>query len=358
MINIRLLAAIFALLAGPAAAQITLTGVGPGVKPGTVYAGPGDIVSGATAWYGLRAYTKAFATGSNPAINIRRASDNSTTDVNILNTGRVDIASATTFGGVDVTGTGAIAGGSTLTLTGAHIGDTVSGTGVLRGTIIVSGTSPTWQVNYSQSVSSTTMTARWGLYVTEFYDQTGNGNHLLQATTANQPQLLMNCIGTLPCIAFANANSQFMDVTIGTQSQPQTVSFVGERAIGLQEGGIIGGDQADASMETADSTPNQWDIYAGTGALYFTAMDATYHGANVTFNDGSSVANVDGIETSGISTGTNPIGGLMAIGSHFGTRFADIWMGEVGLWPVAFSAGNRTNVCHNQFQYWAFATAC
>ena len=61
------------------------------------YVGPGDIVSGAIAWYGLRAYNLAYTTGTNKAINIRRASDNTTTDIVILTSGALDIATAATF---------------------------------------------------------------------------------------------------------------------------------------------------------------------------------------------------------------------------------------------------------------------
>ena len=55
------------------------------------YVGPGDIVSGATAWYGLRAYSAAIAaTGTQKAINIRRASDNTTKDILIRKSGNLD----------------------------------------------------------------------------------------------------------------------------------------------------------------------------------------------------------------------------------------------------------------------------
>ena len=89
---------ILALLLGPCAnAQISLTGAGAGgsvISGGTTYIGPGDVVSGATAWYGLRGYNAAFATGSKAAINVRRATDNTTSDINILANGNLDIATA------------------------------------------------------------------------------------------------------------------------------------------------------------------------------------------------------------------------------------------------------------------------
>ena len=89
------------------------------------YVGPGDIVSGATAWYGLRAYSAAIAaTGTQKAINIRRASDNTTKDILIRKSGNLDPTTAATF------------------------------------------------------CASTTC------YVTTWYDQTGNGNDVAQGTNA------------------------------------------------------------------------------------------------------------------------------------------------------------------------------
>ena len=62
------------------------------------YVGPGDIVSGATAWYGLRAYSAAVAaTGTQKAINISRASDNTTKDILIRKSGNLDTPTAATF---------------------------------------------------------------------------------------------------------------------------------------------------------------------------------------------------------------------------------------------------------------------
>src|ERR1017187_4230663 len=61
------------------------------------YLGPGDTVASAASWWGLRAYNCAYASGSNFAITIRRASDNTTANVLILQTGVMDAVSAGTF---------------------------------------------------------------------------------------------------------------------------------------------------------------------------------------------------------------------------------------------------------------------
>jgi hypothetical protein len=57
--------------------------------PGGSYTGPGDVVSGAYAWYGLRGYSAAYATGSNPALDLVDQAGANPLTVNILSNGRL-----------------------------------------------------------------------------------------------------------------------------------------------------------------------------------------------------------------------------------------------------------------------------
>lgn len=84
----------------------------------------------------MRAYTNAYAYAQNPAAIIRRASDNATQTIGLLPSGQFDSATAS---------------------------------------------------NFCTSTSC---------FVQQLYDQTGNGNDLSTTTTANQPQLVFNCLGT------------------------------------------------------------------------------------------------------------------------------------------------------------------
>ena len=63
------------------------------------YVGPGDVVSGAAAWYGLRGYNAAYSTGSNPAVNIRRASDSHTCDLLVTSAGAIGNTANCSTGG-------------------------------------------------------------------------------------------------------------------------------------------------------------------------------------------------------------------------------------------------------------------
>jgi hypothetical protein len=56
----------------------------PRVVTASAYVGPGDIVSSAFAWWGLRGYTAAYSTGSNPALDLVDQAGANQLTVNIL----------------------------------------------------------------------------------------------------------------------------------------------------------------------------------------------------------------------------------------------------------------------------------
>jgi len=75
-----------------------LIGVGPMQLPvAGGYTGPGDVVGGAYAWWGLRAYS--LATIGNNCVKLRRDSDDATQDFITLANGSLDVASIATFKG-------------------------------------------------------------------------------------------------------------------------------------------------------------------------------------------------------------------------------------------------------------------
>ena len=75
-----------------------LLGTSRPTPAGSSYVGPLDAAGiSATACYSLRACSASYATGSNYAITVRRASDNTPTNVLILSNGNLDVASAASF---------------------------------------------------------------------------------------------------------------------------------------------------------------------------------------------------------------------------------------------------------------------
>lgn len=197
-----------ALAAYSKLAQAQLNQVPVFTVPGSssTYIGPGDFASAAAAFM-LRGYSAATQTVA-LCINLRRSSDNVQQDFGLAN-GNLDQDSIGTFGGVNATGTGALTG-TTLTFTGGVIGGQVTGGTVAAGTVIVSGASPTWQVNISQTVASATLSVANALFVTKLYDQTGGGNDAVQVTAANQPYLILNAENNRPGIYFGASSSLYL----------------------------------------------------------------------------------------------------------------------------------------------------
>jgi hypothetical protein len=371
------LALFLALIASPCwaqSSQMLLLGAGGGLT----YTGPGDIVSGATAWYGLRAYNAAYATGSNNAVNVRRASDNTTQNIVILSNGQLDIATATTFAGVDQTATCSTSGSSTtLSCTGAsatpNSSEPLTGTGFVQPAYSVScgafvAGAGTCTMNVAQNISSTTVTFHVALFITEIFDQTGGNNcgsascNLLQATAANQPQLLPSCVNSQPCMLLTGT-SLLQSAHALTQSTTASFSAAADRTASTGKSvWILDGtnNTSDGSGIQARTTANSWALIASNNVnITVTASDSAWHAANGENGTSSQgVINIDGTDsaTSSTSNGTASTTPLMALGS--GAAF----LAEGGIWEAKlFSSGNRTSICKNQQAFYGasnFGATC
>lgn len=322
------------------------------------YQGPGDIVAGATAWYGLRGYSAAYAaTGTGKAVNVRRASDNTTSDIVILTNGNLDIATANTFATVDATATASATASTTLNLTASsstpHVGSTITGAGVVQPCYIISvgsfaaGTG-TVVVNAVQTLAAVSISMQYGLFVTEMYDQSGNGANATQATAGSQPQLLPLCLnsGTLPGIQFNGSNN--FATTVGALTQPWTLSFVANRYAAFTTFGELFYDVGSHGI-TWNNSANSMYEYAGS-VVPFTISDATLHAVQGVANAASSVVNVDGTETTGNFGSSNVSANAQFGGPSFPMTAR---LGEFGAWSaIGFSSGQRPSMRTNQKSYW------
>ena len=344
------------------------------VASGATYVGPGDIVSGATAWYGLRAYNAAYATGSNNAINVRRASDNTTSNIVILANGNLDIATANAFAGVDATASATATASTTLNLTGAtpHVGSTITGTGVTQPCYIVSvgsfaGGTGTVVVNAAQTLAAVSISMQYGLYVTEAYDQTGNGNHFIQATASKQPQLLPNCgtaISSLPCLYFASASSQGLvtAATIPTVSMPWLFYGVAYKISGSGEMEIFA--QTSSRDAGFSGTSGSCEFYSGTGGSVAIATvtgcpAAAWIQYDFNYNTASSNAYINGTSTAAANISTNGSASAASIGQYFsGSNYLNGYEAAGGFWPLGWSSAVQKSVCQQDSSYYSLGLTC
>lgn len=98
-IKFTVLLGVLVFLTDPGKAQLSTTFAGLGT-PVASYVGPGDIVSGATVFYSLRAYTAAIAAaGTQKLVNLQRSSDSHTCDVLVATSGGMGLTANCSTGG-------------------------------------------------------------------------------------------------------------------------------------------------------------------------------------------------------------------------------------------------------------------
>lgn len=135
----------------------------------STYVGPGDIiVSGWDVWGGLRGFSAAYSTGSNPAIDIMDQSNANPLTVNILSTGLLNVAAVATW-------------------VAAHSVTTIK--------------------------------------ISKIYDQSGNGKHFDNVGTNIYPVLTLNDNGALPCITSSRASFPWPDLATTANSADITNPF-------------------------------------------------------------------------------------------------------------------------------------
>lgn len=291
---LRLLALLI-VLASPASAQTLLGVAGPnnsygGSSSPSGYQGPGDIATGAIAFYSAgRAYNAAYATAQNPL---------------------ADLVDTTT-------------GLATCTIN--------AGTnGYVNLTAIVCPTgAPLVNV-----VTFCTVTHA-GCSVTKLYDQTGNGNHVVQATLANMPGLTLSAQNGLPCPAGTN-NVAVNLATSGniSQSAPYTVTAVAERTGSFTTVQRIVSGQVAGGFSFLNSANS---IRANNGAaVTLTAADSVFHAMLVVASAIDPLFAID--SSANTTTSTNGTTTLSEQQTYMGLTVANTallsgYVCESGLWP-------------------------
>lgn len=239
--------------------------------------------------YGLRRLLTSYST--NKLINIRRASDNATTDIGFTATGAIDIATATTF------------------------------------------------------CNATTCS------VVTWYDQSGAGGNLVQATAGNQPALIFTCLGSYPCI---QSTAGTMTLTSASNYTPATglatISAVGLRVTGggvctfLREDGTSGN-------QLRGGNAGFWRLQGSAGTLEATAADSTWHAGIGIANGASSTLTIDGVNATGSITNGTAAGAP----AFTGVASSTCQVTEAAFWDnVALSATIRTMLNANQRAWWGF----
>jgi hypothetical protein len=276
--------------------SVLLTGAGKHGVAAAAYQGPGDVItSGWIAWWGLRAFS--VATKGTNCCRVKQNSSDTGDELDIITnatTGVVDNASIT-----------------------SHLaGSTVPGVGRFY----------------------------------TLYDQSGNSRPVLDVGATCL--VILTAHGT-PYTA-SGAGSLVTAAIATTFSQPFTVVHVSRTSAGSGQNIVwSAGTPEVGHTHGGAGGANTVYMYAGGGAPYTAAAEATIHALIHVFDGASSVINVDGTDTTGLSTGGSGIGGggTMNYPSSSGTHT----MFECGVYNGILDAGQRASLIANMKTYYGIS---
>lgn len=257
---------------------------------GSSYTGPGDIVSGAFAWYGLRGYSAAYSTGSNPAIDVVDQAGANPLTANILSNGRLDVASISAW------------------------------------------------------VTANSVTT---IKVTKLYDQTGNARHIVQATLANMPVLNLTGFGSLPALVYVGANSERLSTaSTYTMAQPLTLSGVYNHTASASTTEVFGFANRPIIAHTGSNLTR--GLNPTTSLASQTKNDGSWNTVHAVNDGAASALYVDAAQ---LVTGTTAGGASaqpIAIGMNSFSNYPTMSAVELGIWGVAFNSTQAGDVNTNQ----------
>jgi len=306
-----ILTAVISFIGLNARAQVGQIPGWPPVQPaasGASYQGPGDVVSGALIWYGVRCYAEAY---SGNVMDVTDAATGSTTGT------RLQCAS-----------------------------------GVVSA--LVSASACTFVTG--NACSSLATTCAVSCNVVTKYDQSGTNTctgaipcNVTQATNADRPTLNTNCIGGKYCLVFTSA--QFLADSVGpasTISPPYTITAVCERTptSNSTQDCISWGSAGRAQL--GYGTTNNGFVYAGSSVNVSGVTDAVWHSINAyvpTTGFGNFYA--DGTLTGSLTVGASTIASTHVPYISGANKLVGNFT-EGGLWNFQFTTGQYQSMCENE----------
>lgn len=306
-----------------AGCSMLLCGAGSSGGGAPAFQGPGDIVSGATAWYGLRAFSSAKR--GTKAINL---CDNAGANCTDISTDAV---------------TGKLNNPGTL---GAN----------------------------NCATSNTCLIKIW-------YDQSGalscggSACDESQATNANMATLTFSCVNSLPCAVFAGAQFYVSPATLASWASG-TISAVANRTGAFTSAGNIAsyGPNTGSANLNFRQVASAVQMFQGTGGIFISNItDSNYHAFQAAFNAASSDLMCGG--SAGTSCSNAGVSNSLSPGSSAVSSSATICIGaqqqaasstclatnspltgqltEVGVWNgTVFTGTQQTNMNANQITAW------
>lgn len=153
-------------------------------------------------------------------------------------------------------------------------------------------------------------------------DLSGNGNHVIQATTSAKPTVDADGINSKRCVSFDGGDFLALaDFVGGAETQPNTVLCVvqlGSHA--ASQANMIDSGLNERHTVYRGSTGN-WTMFAGAEVGSGDTADASLHLHAVVFNGASSKQYIDGTEIGAGNAQTNNMNGISLGAFESGTAF-------------------------------------
>ena len=192
-------------------------------------------------------------------------------------------------------------------------------------------------------------------YVTIWYDQSGNGRNATQASTSQQPAIVLSGVvqraNSQPAVVFDGVSQTMASAAVGLINQPFTRNSV-FKELKYVQGHVF--NSVGGNPNNALYFPNYTSVqmYAGSfgaqssfSAGNMAVMTEVYNGAN-------SFLDQNGNATNSVNPGSNGMNGIQ-IASYDGTSyFSNIAVSEVIIAPALINNSDRQNLENNQQNYY------
>jgi hypothetical protein len=287
-------------------AQPALTGAGgSAVTAAATYTGPGDIVSGALFFYGGKAYSAALAAANTPLYNAARVADGHTCDI--------------------------------LAATGGGAGNTANCS------------------NSGDNGEAATTFCTTTCHAAEIYDQIGTG------CGGSNCNISIASDGERPIITFSGTNMYLVcaGACDGTTTnaisitQPFTLSSVINNSSEGVQSNWWGCSPLQYGVQNIGA--NTWFIFAGGAVPSASATDGSFHAIQGVYNNASSDIYIDGsANASNLSSNTGCTTTGMQLFEFGGTQQVQGSLGQLGVWLVAFTTGQKSSMNSNEHSNWGF----
>ena len=189
-------------------------------------------------------------------------------------------------------------------------------------------------------------------------DQTGNGNDVTQATIANRPTLVVATLGSATVYAqFVGATPQILvSSTSSAFTKPFTAIDFSERNGAFTTTGAILGFKGTNTGEFQYSNATNTVRIINLTTLSATAADSAFHSIIGVFNNTTSALVVDGSATSGASGSANVASSQFCIadfsGCTTGTAPGTMLFTEGGWYQLGFNSTQYGNMNTNQATFY------